>query len=70
MPMHDPHETAAVSNSSYRDMDEQPTAATIRLILDAASFAATKHRTQRRKDHEASPYINHPPEQGQGHCSA
>ena len=29
-------------------------------ILDALSFAADKHRHQRRKDHEASPYINHP----------
>lgn len=30
------------------------------LILNAASFAADKHRNQRRKDAEASPYINHP----------
>lgn len=30
------------------------------LILKAASFAARKHRDQRRKDAEASPYINHP----------
>ena len=29
-------------------------------ILKAASFAAHKHRNQRRKDVEASPYINHP----------
>jgi guanosine-3',5'-bis(diphosphate) 3'-pyrophosphohydrolase len=29
-------------------------------ILDALAFAADKHRHQRRKDHEASPYINHP----------
>ena len=29
-------------------------------ILRAASFAAHKHRNQRRKDVEASPYINHP----------
>lgn len=29
-------------------------------ILEAISFAADKHRNQRRKDHEASPYINHP----------
>lgn len=29
------------------------------LIL-AIAFAADKHRNQRRKDHEASPYINHP----------
>lgn len=29
-------------------------------ILKAASFAAEKHRDQRRKDAESSPYINHP----------
>lgn len=32
----------------------------IHLMLDALSFAAAKHRDQRRKDQEASPYINHP----------
>ncbi len=30
------------------------------LIIKAAAFAAAKHRNQRRKDAEASPYINHP----------
>jgi guanosine-3',5'-bis(diphosphate) 3'-pyrophosphohydrolase len=30
------------------------------LIIKAARFAADKHRNQRRKDVEASPYINHP----------
>ncbi len=30
------------------------------LLVDAAAFAAAKHRNQRRKDAEASPYINHP----------
>ena len=29
-------------------------------VLKAAAFAAEKHRNQRRKDAEASPYINHP----------
>lgn len=29
-------------------------------VLRAAAFAAEKHRSQRRKDAEASPYINHP----------
>jgi guanosine-3',5'-bis(diphosphate) 3'-pyrophosphohydrolase len=29
-------------------------------LLDALAFAAWKHRNQRRKDVEASPYINHP----------
>jgi GTP diphosphokinase / guanosine-3',5'-bis(diphosphate) 3'-diphosphatase len=30
------------------------------LIVEALAFAAAKHRDQRRKDREASPYINHP----------
>ena len=30
------------------------------LILKAAHFAAQKHRDQRRKDKDTSPYINHP----------
>jgi guanosine-3',5'-bis(diphosphate) 3'-pyrophosphohydrolase len=29
-------------------------------LIKAADFAAFKHRAQRRKDAEASPYINHP----------
>jgi len=29
-------------------------------LIDAIEFAAEKHRTQRRKDKDASPYINHP----------
>lgn len=30
------------------------------LLFSALAFAAAKHRDQRRKDAEASPYINHP----------
>lgn len=30
------------------------------LVLTATQFAAIKHRDQRRKDADASPYINHP----------
>src|SRR5882762_2716998 len=30
------------------------------LLLKALAFAAHKHRYQRRKDAESSPYINHP----------
>jgi guanosine-3',5'-bis(diphosphate) 3'-pyrophosphohydrolase len=30
------------------------------LLLKALAFAARKHRDQRRKDAQASPYINHP----------
>lgn len=37
-------------------MNENP----IGLILKAAEFAADRHRNQRRKDADASPYINHP----------
>jgi guanosine-3',5'-bis(diphosphate) 3'-pyrophosphohydrolase len=30
------------------------------LLLKAMAFAASKHRDQRRKDADKSPYINHP----------
>ncbi|XP_023142813.1 guanosine-3',5'-bis(diphosphate) 3'-pyrophosphohydrolase MESH1 [Amphiprion ocellaris] len=30
------------------------------LLLDTVNFAAEKHRNQRRKDPEGTPYINHP----------
>jgi len=30
------------------------------LVIRAAAFAAERHRRQRRRDAEASPYINHP----------
>jgi guanosine-3',5'-bis(diphosphate) 3'-pyrophosphohydrolase len=39
--------------------DPRPQSDLARLI-DAFEFAAAKHRAQRRKDREASPYINHP----------
>jgi len=32
----------------------------VALMVEAADFAAFKHRNQRRKDIHASPYINHP----------
>src|SRR3989304_4146815 len=32
----------------------------LKLLLKALAFAAHKHKDQRRKDIEASPYINHP----------
>ena len=32
----------------------------LKLLLKALSFAAYKHKNQRRKDVDASPYINHP----------
>jgi guanosine-3',5'-bis(diphosphate) 3'-pyrophosphohydrolase len=32
----------------------------LKILLQALAFAADKHRNQRRKDIEASPYINHP----------
>lgn len=36
------------------------TANAVSLLIEAISFAAEKHRNQRRKDASASPYINHP----------
>lgn len=32
----------------------------LKLLLQALAFAATKHKNQRRKDVDVSPYINHP----------
>ncbi|XP_067871269.1 guanosine-3',5'-bis(diphosphate) 3'-pyrophosphohydrolase MESH1 isoform X2 [Heterodontus francisci] len=32
----------------------------VQRILEAADFAAKKHKNQRRKDPEGTPYINHP----------
>ena len=32
----------------------------LKLLVKAVDFAARKHKDQRRKDKEASPYINHP----------
>jgi guanosine-3',5'-bis(diphosphate) 3'-pyrophosphohydrolase len=32
----------------------------LKLLLKALDFASRKHKDQRRKDKEASPYINHP----------
>ena len=34
----------------------------VAVLLRAVAFSATKHRAQRRKDIDASPYINHPVE--------
>lgn len=49
---------------SLQESDKQPqksfSAAEIGLILKAAHFAANKHKSQKRKGAEASPYINHP----------
>ena len=41
-------------------MARQLSGADLALILRALAFAADKHRDQRRKDPQASPYINHP----------
>jgi guanosine-3',5'-bis(diphosphate) 3'-pyrophosphohydrolase len=42
-------------------IDMRPsTSADVGLILEATAFAARKHRDQRRKDKEESPYVNHP----------
>jgi GTP diphosphokinase / guanosine-3',5'-bis(diphosphate) 3'-diphosphatase len=41
-------------------MSEDSAMSGLRLVLKAMTFAAEKHRHQRRKDREASPYINHP----------
>src|SRR5271167_3932353 len=40
------------------------------LVFMALEFAAKKHRDQRRKDVNASPYINHPIAVGRVLCAA
>ena len=47
------HQPPATSHASSGE-------AGLSLILKALDFAAFKHRDQRRKDAQASPYINHP----------
>jgi guanosine-3',5'-bis(diphosphate) 3'-pyrophosphohydrolase len=39
----------------YKDKDDG-----LEVVLRAVAFAAWKHRDQRRKDADASPYVNHP----------
>ncbi len=41
-------------------MYQTQSASDLSILLKALLFAARKHRDQRRKDVEASPYINHP----------
>lgn len=57
----------AQSNSAARVRSQVPTpdpslmaTPDLAAIIEALGFAARKHRDQRRKDHAASPYINHP----------
>ena len=45
---------------SIEDSSENASRADTARLLSAINFAAKKHRDQRRKDREASPYINHP----------
>ena len=49
-----------LTGDSPREMQLTIGATKPALLLRAASFAAHKHRDQRRKDARASPYINHP----------
>jgi guanosine-3',5'-bis(diphosphate) 3'-pyrophosphohydrolase len=42
------------------DVSQSATEQPLNQIMRALSFAAAKHRDQRRKDVQASPYINHP----------
>ena len=52
--------TCIVDTSGAQRNREMENSDTIAAILKALHFAADKHRDQRRKDEEASPYINHP----------
>lgn len=52
--------TRYVSPSLTRDNNTRMATNALAEICAAADFAARKHRDQRRKDPEATPYINHP----------
>ncbi|XP_072348823.1 guanosine-3',5'-bis(diphosphate) 3'-pyrophosphohydrolase MESH1 isoform X1 [Scyliorhinus torazame] len=41
-------------------MEEGTMSSDVQRLLEAANFAAIKHKSQRRKDPEGTPYINHP----------
>lgn len=50
----------AASVQMLRGITVIPETDAVGLILRAIAFAADKHRNQRRKDADATPYINHP----------
>mgnify|MGYP001271238635 CR=1 FL=1 len=50
----------AASVQMLRGITVIPETDAVGLILRAIAFAANKHRNQRRKDADATPYINHP----------
>jgi len=52
------NQDAALAGANGTDADRVE--AVLGLVLAALAFAARKHRDQRRKDLDASPYINHP----------
>jgi guanosine-3',5'-bis(diphosphate) 3'-pyrophosphohydrolase len=50
-----------MSNDQRRETGvDDPALAALDVVLRAVAYAARKHRDQRRKDREASPYVNHP----------
>src|SRR5262249_20115490 len=50
----------AMFMTTCRHFDDMEESNTVTTILKTLHFAAIKHRDQRRKDIEVSPYINHP----------
>jgi len=55
--------------AEHPKIEPAPPGAAYALLLDALSFAAHQHRDQRRKNADASPYINHPIAVAQILCS-
>ena len=47
-------------NTTQANPDSPLANSALKSLIDAVAYAAAKHRDQRRKDHHASPYINHP----------
>lgn len=57
---HIAHELEAQQRGPRATPSQKGSADSTSLLLKATEFAAHKHRDQRRKDADASPYINHP----------
>ena len=54
------HRAADVNRPGTRCYNRELVDTDLQKLLCATAFSAEKHRNQRRKDRDASPYVNHP----------
>jgi len=53
-------DNANSKTGDFKEVVMKPDSSPVSIVLAASAFAAHKHRDQRRKGADASPYINHP----------